>query len=686
MVLLGLVALYFAWKSYQQHTIIDAPYRWLLIGIRSCAFIIIIILLLNPFFKGLNTYLVNPKILVLVDNSRSVTFPKGDYEGLNSVTKAIDDIGLNRDGIDVDIYGFGSDISPLSIDSLNYDDSETNLFNAVQKIKDSELDASAAILLTDGIYTVGRNPVFSSSDITIPIYSVALGDTSAVVDIIASDIDASPTGYVNTTHPVEAFIQNFGFENSAVSVELRSSSELIDTQTLTFDNRESVQQVSFEIPLTEEGLAQYEISVSPLNGEWSVENNKKSFTIDVLDSKIQILHAAFEIHPDVGAIRNILGSDENVNLVTKTWVSGNTFIEEGNFPNSDSLELLVLHGIPKNQETLSIIENISSTTPVVYIQTPGSASISGNEAYQNLTLLSSRSRPNEIGFLPALNKDQHPILELPTVDYTSLNPIVSSFRNVNLSPSSTSLFNALYRRVETNQSLLAVSEQGNRRMVHVNGFGWHKLYQSTSSSEREFVTQLFNNIMSWVSSKPDDRKLKIAPTQRVFDATEAITLDAYLENESGNIEDDAKIDVTITDSDALVRTFTMENVGSGNYTLSIPSSGQGTYQFTAQAKKGNRVIDNQRGEFLVNPSNSELINTIRNDDLLRSLSAQTGGIYVDYTTASALIDSMNQRNVLSREQITNEVFSFPVQKPLWFILVLVLLSVEWLLRKYFSLP
>lgn len=685
-ILLLVLAFFISWKSYQQHNIISSSSRWLLISLRSLAFALIIVLLFNPFFKGLNTIQINPKVLVLIDNSRSVAFSKGDYDGINSAQKAIEDIGLSRGGIDFEIFSFESEISPKSIDSLDFEGSETDIFNAVQKIKDAELDANAAIILSDGIFTLGRNPVFSASDIGIPIYSVILGDTSSVVDIIVKDIDSSPTGYVNTTHSVEAQIQNFGFANASVTVEFRSSQELIDSKTIIFNDNESVQSVSFEVELTEEGLTQYEVRVTPLDGEWSAENNSKSFTIDVLDSKIQILYAAFEIHPDVGAIRNILEQDQNIDLINKTWISGSRFIEQGSFPSPDSLELIIIHGLPRNPATLSLVEGISATVPVVYIQTPRSVIIGGNETYQDITLLSSQSRPDEVGFYPALPSDQHPILELPTIDYTSLTSIIASFRNVSNPAITTSLFNVLYRRLQTNQSVIAVSESGNRRLVHVNAFGWHKIHQSSSSSEREFVTSLFNNIVSWASSKPDDRKLKISPAQRVFDATELITLDAYLENESGEIENDAKIDVTITDSEASSRTFTMENSGNGNYSLSIPSSIEGAYSFSAEAKKGNRIIDTQNGEFLVNPSNSELVNTIRDDELLQSLSSQTGGEYVNYTEASTVIESMNNNGLLNREQITNEVFSFPVQKPLWFIIVIVLLSAEWLIRKYFSLP
>ncbi|HBX64891.1 MAG TPA: hypothetical protein DEG32_01540, partial [Balneolaceae bacterium] len=109
---------------------------------------------------------------------------------------------------------------------------------------------------------------------------------------------------------------------------LVSDNETLDTQEVSFETDDQLKQVSFELELTEPGLKQYDIRIAPLADEWTQSNNNRLFTIDVLDSKVKILHVAFEIHPDIKAIRSIIQQDESNELTTLTWLGGNRFVED----------------------------------------------------------------------------------------------------------------------------------------------------------------------------------------------------------------------------------------------------------------------------------------------------------------------------------------------------------------------
>jgi hypothetical protein len=686
-VILAILLIILAVISYRDKDTLSLPVRISLISLRSMAFIILIFMLMNPYFKGFEQINEKSRVLLLVDNSNSMDIQKGEYQGAESINALLNDLNLrNSDLATFETWFIGRDISKTSIDSLSFSDSETNLFDAMQLIKDSEFDASSAILITDGIYTIGRDPLFSVSDIGIPVYTVLAGDSSKVTDLVITEVETPPIGYLNVRQPVEVRVRNSGFKNQKSRIQIFKSGKLLDEKEIVFDQEEAIQSISFDILPDLEGLNTLEIRLEELEGEWSSENNIRLLNIDVQNNKLRVLDIAFEIHPDLGAIRNLIKSDQYIELTTKTWISGRRFIESDRFPPPDSLELLIIHGLPEDPVNRRIAEEYIEELPFILFQKPIGSDLQGSRVYQNFRLMQAFSSVSDIGIYPAVENDEHPIMELPDVDYFELNPLLSQYRNIELIPGSRALFNVAYQNLETSQPLIAIRESGDKRQVHVNAFGWYKIAQSNKKEHRDWFKELLNNLISWTSDKPDNRRLKIETTNIAVNTGESIEIRAYLKNESGEVEDDGRIDVEIESPDGQKRSFSMENNGNGIYSLQIPSGKDGLYQFNATARKGNRVIESRSGEFVVSPSNSELVNTIRNESLLRQTASFTGGSFYEFDNASNLLEDMNKAGLFRNEQSQREVYAFWVRNPLWFVLVMILLASEWLIRKFYSLP
>jgi hypothetical protein len=180
--------------------------------------------------------------------------------------------------------------------------------------------------------------------------------------------------------------------------------------------------------------------------------------------------------------------------------------------------------------------------------------------------------------------------------------------------------------------------------------------------------------------------LKVSPVKQSFSTAENPELNAILQNERSESEDDAIIEISLQSEDEDPRTFNMENTGNGNYQLLLPRLSQGLYDYTATARKGSREIETQSGQFLVSNTSMEFINTSRNDELLRSVARNSGGAYLPYNEATAIWDSLQTANILQPHTETIENYAFPVRNIYWFLLVLFLLGTEWIIRKYYSMP
>ncbi len=683
---LAIALVLLAYLSYRNQKSLSAPIKVILTVLRSVTFLLIMLLVLNPFFFSSQLVDQNPRLLFMLDNSESVAINKGVYAGLSDYTELLNELFETKpDQVEIDYFTLGGSTKQIqTFDSLTYQETSSNFIDAITQIQELQSDYTAAVLISDGIITFGRNPLITAANLDIPVFTIGLGDTSSVRDITINNIITNATGYTDTRHIVEVEIAQNGFlGNSTILQILDSQREIIVERTIEFTSEESVTLERFEIELSEEGLIPFRVEIQNLEDEWSDENNAQSFSIDVLDSKTNVLHISAEIHPDVKFIRSLLSTDPSINLQTVTWLGGNSFVEEGN-PDFENLDLIILHGNPTQIQSLDLISAISNI-PTIFLDLPNSRRIN-NQQNEFALLQSLGSQIFEMSIFPATVLESHPIMEFDEIQYQALAPILSSLRTEFIAIDASPLLNIGFQGIETESPMLAITERGDLRRAHLTSWGWFRLYQSPSENERNFASQLFLNLISWASNNPDNRRLKISPSQSSFNSSEQVIINASLINESGNSEPNATIELLISADGEDERVFNLTNMGSGNYSLTLDALNTGLYSFTATARKDSRIIDEQEGEFLVEDSNAELINTQRNDALLSGLASETGGNYLVYEEALDIWDTISQANLLNGTSITIDSYHFPVRSVFWFIIVILLLGTEWTLRKYYSLP
>ncbi len=680
-----------AWWSYSNIKKIGTLYNYTLIALRSCVYFILLLLLVNPFFKTEETYFEPANILVLLDNSASTQIDKKIYQGSKSYTKLLEELGLSDDtNVNYQIYKVGSKVEQTEIDSLTFDDDQTNITSGIEAIRASQNEASAALLISDGIYTTGKNPIYETSDIDIPIFSIGLGDTTFQKDVLVSSISTNSSGYLNSTQSVNTTINSKGFEGSTIPVHLKKGNEVLSEKVIIPEIRNSSQQVSFDLLLEQEGLQQYEIHIPTLSDEWTSANNTQRFTVDVQDAKQQILSLALEIHPDVRFVRSLLSTDENTELVNRTWLKGDNFIE-GDFSSvTDSLDLAVIHGYPITGVPAKIkekLEMIGDEVPLLIIASPR---FSPQQFEQDVTALPVDITGNlnygQIDLRLEPQKSGHPITELPAVTYDQLPNLMAPLEHISTASYADMLFSSTYRGESIQKPVVVAHELGNKRHLFVTAYNWYRFQQDQNQEIQAFVKQLWQNMISWTATDPDNELLDIQPQQDAFSGSNPIIIDAYLKNERGQNESDANITISISSDTLDGRMYSMENRDNGNYRLSIPPMPEGVYSFKAIAQKGERTLDTERGEFSVDASNAEYIDINRNEQLLRQIAQNTGGQYVPFDSVNGFWNKLKEKGLLDRQEQVETNFFYLYQHVGWFILVIILLCSEWILRKYLSLP
>ncbi|WP_234572148.1 hypothetical protein [Rhodohalobacter sp. 614A] len=688
-VLLALVSFFLAWWSYQHLSSVPQLKRYTLITLRAASLFILLLLLLNPFFVRQNSDSDNPRIAVFIDNSQSLSVERGEYSGLESYSNIIAQFRSSESSeFEYDYFLFDDEVS--SFDEVTVDGFRTNLNSLIEFIRERETNYRASVIFSDGILTNGRNPVFAAQNLSIPLITVPVGDTTAVRDIAISNVDFIQTVYTQTRQTFTAEIQQQGFEGEETTVQLFKDGELTETHSLTFSAETSSQIVEFQQEFTEAGFFDFEIRIPPKDGEFTEQNNQSQFTIEVLEDKTNILSLAFEIHPDIGSIRRLIATDQQNELFSSTYLGNNRFVGSNPQQLNEDMDLIVLHGLPAINSSLFEWLN-NQQVPILYIAAPNTFRILMSNQITQLTasyLSSIGNQQIDVQLEPFQSSVSHPVLELQSAGIQRF-PTLQTYRGQYQSSSlSQTLLTANYRSIQSGLPVLIVEDASTSRRASVTAYGWYRFEQSQNPETRQFFEQLFTNLISWTSTSPDRENLIIEPAKSIFSENEPVEIRGTLFNERGEPEPDAiiELDVNYEDRDEESSVYRMTHRQNESYSADIGNYPQGIYRVEATATKNNRTIGTAETRVRVSQSSAEFLNTKRNDELLRRLSEFTEGIFLQDYDMNRLNDFLQDSESVQISEEISEELVFIHHSAIWFFVVLFLLSVEWILRRSVSLP
>lgn len=678
------------WSYY--HINVTKSQKIGLIALRSLALLALALVLLNPVIQRIGTEVVRNRLPVLFDNSLSSGLSVGSYQGADSYEQARNVLrGIDTTSIQLLPFSFDSDINPLSSDTLDLTGRETDIAMALGTLSELERDASAIILFTDGQFNAGRDPRFVVDRMSQPVFVVGLGDSTRARDILIQNVVHPDIAYKDTRVPIEIMVANDGFTSQATTVSLRSGDRVIDSKPVIFRSDRAVQAVSFELPVDSEGLRQFEAVVEPLQGEWTNRNNRVTFSIDVLDNRLRVLLLSFEVHPDVKVVQNLLEVDESIFSRSLTWIGGDRFINGPLPTNPDTLDLVILYGFPHNgvPQRLQdqVVSLISGTSYILGASPLFDPALAMRRLEGSIPLaLPPVNSPFEVGITLNPTAREHPILKYEHPEYERAPRLYGHIRNLRPAAGSEVLLTANFRGAEVDAPLLAVRTVGSRRAAVLNLFGYYVWNLSSNPVIRNAAQDLLRNTILWTASQPDDRRLVINPIRRTFDSVDPVIINAFLKDESGLQVSDGTINLELRREGSESTSYSLNNDGLGKYSVDVGQLPEGLYSFDAIAYRGSREIDRRNGQFSVSENVVEYTNTHRNDPLLRDIASSSGGVYISWDEADALLGHLSALQLENPSERQVAFDWYPYRQIGWFLLALAFLTTEWVIRKYLAMP
>ena len=635
----------------------------LLAIIRSLVFFLVLILLVNPSITKKVLSSQKTKLSVLVDNSSSIKFFKKDSLITHILGSLKNDKKLN-DNFKINYYSFGSTFK-LS-DTFSFDEYQTDISVPLERISKLQNNTiHPIILISDGNQTIGNDYQYTS--INDPVFPIVVGDTSMNNDVRISQINVNRYSFINNKFPIETILQYEGIKPVKLRYSIENNGKVIFSKLLNFSEKNNSQILRNYIKATQEGLNLFKSKIEYLKNEKNIVNNSKIFQVDVINKQSQILIVSSFYHPDLGALKKAIESDKQRKVSIK--IIGNDDIQINDY------QLIVLYQPTKEFDSLlnQLISNKSSFFMITGSKTDWSyinnKSLGINKKYINQ--LEKYTPVFNTSFLTFSQKN---------IGFENYPPLSDYFGEVLISiPHQTLLFQNINGYL-SQMPLLINSNENNQKKVFLFGEGIWKWRSSSFQTYNTFkyFDRFIGNIILYASNNKIRDRLDI-DIKSSYNINSEISINAFYVDENYQFDNRATLLFTLLNKNTNQKRTLPFSLSNASYQLNLSSLDPGKYEYIISVD-GQNI--SKKGKFVVNDFFVEKQFTRANSDKLDLLAKKTKGELYFEDNYNLLVDRLVTDKKFEIQNRYKEIVSSPINLR-WIMIVLIfLLSIEWLIRKY----
>ena len=642
---------------------------WVLSVLRFLSVTILSFLLLSPLIKTIKRSVEKPVVIIAQDNSESIiaskdsVFYKKEYK--TKLTKLINQLS---DTYEVKSYTFADKVKEADMDSVSFKEKQTNISQLFDELdtRYSNRNLGAIILASDGLYNIGSNPVYNSSKIKAPVFTIAMGDTTVKKDAILLKTEYNRIVYLGNDFPLEVVVSAKQLKGKSSTLTVTKDNIVLFTQVVNFNTDAFIQTIPLILQAKEVGLQHYKIKLAAVEGEMTTVNNSNDVFIDVLDGRQKIVILTDGPHPDVAALKASI--EKNQNYEVKSYR-----VDDFNEPVK-KYELVILYQLPSNKNQVQKIRaDIAAAGIPVWVFTGATQVIKDDFSVMDI--------PRSNACEPVLEKN-FPLFTLSDEFRNGINelPVVSCpFGNIPVTANNVLLYQRI-GNVETKTPMLMFNSNAENKMAFFIGEGiWRwRMQEYAMHGNHHLTDELISKTIQYLSIKEDKSFFRIKAKNN-YPENEAVELEAEVYNESYELVNTMDVNIVITDANnkkfpyAFSKTVNAYRLNAGTFPV-------GEYKYEATVKVGEKILT-QKGQFSVSALQIELTNTVADHQLLFNIAKNHGGELIYPANIDQLSEKLQAREDVKPVSYSEKKLDDLLNLKWIFFLILGLLSVEWFIRK-----
>ena len=708
----------------------------LLLGLRILAILLLVLLIFKPLFSFEERLERRTDLYLLVDASKSMSV--NDYPNMPNrmglATRQIDEyLKRLQTAFEVKLFWFDARAHEAQPGAWPEPKGEaTNLTRAVKDVLAvaHKADTTGIILMTDGLHNAGGNVVDDVVALGPPhVYAVGIGTDltaqSGFQDISIENIRAPEEAVVNNLTRITVDVKSVGLSDRSVEVQLKEDDKLVASEPLRLDDRAGTQSVTLSVTPATLGRHTYLVRIPPDPAERRTENNERPVHILVTDPKIRVFYIEGVVRPEYKPLKSLLETDPNVEVLSLVQVKRGEFLQAGSmtgltlsgFPQTvddmKKFDVFIVGDVDRSYFSAKQMENLKSVISegrgLVMLGGYNSLGAGGYEGTPMEEILPVLVGPRSGGqettpFVLKLTPEglNHPIFA-GTKDffqYQSSTPAekLPLLKGCNVlgreKPGASILAVHPDRSGPTGPLIvLAVHQFGKGRAAAFAAdttYQWYLPYRALGR-ESPYI-KFWSQMIRWLANKEIKEQsgepgLDLLVLKPFYNPGEKVGVRAKVRAEEGRATNFATVTgVLLGPADERKDVpLALEPGAVGTYSADLGAPDPGKYKLVVEARKDNKRLGLQEVEFAVGRPNQEFDRLSIDRALLKKLTQATAGEYYEPANFGDLVERL--RSLTIKENIHRE-YGIQTISGLFAILFgafLVIVTAEWLLRKYWQL-
>lgn len=664
----------YATLLYRSTSAFTPAMRRLLFVFRALTVSLIAFLLLSPLIRTTTREKEKPIVVLAIDDSQSILLSDSSFasQSLPAIYSRLkDELSATYQVQDLAFSDRIAEGAPSG-----YTGKQTDYDRLIQEInaRYTNRNLAAVIVASDGLYNKGGNPLYRPLDAAVPVYTIALGDTTVRKDLLIAKTDYNKVVYLGNSFPVEVTVDARQCNGSSFTLTVKQDSNTVFSRTLTAAGSRYRTKVPVVLEARKKGILKLQVSVSEVPGEVTTSNNSTDVYIEVRESKEKILLLANAPHPDIGAIKSQLEQSQNYTVTVR--------MVDQPFTLSD-FNLVILHNLPSDrysfEETYRRFH--SSGVPMLIVIGTQTSLAALNKLDAGLEVIAggaAKSNAVQASLDPGFSLFR--VDDIIKVRITAFPPLFAPFGDYKPSGTPSVLLYQQIGNVRSDEPLLFFTEKDRVRCGFIAGEGMWRWPVAEYAAHREVTAsrEILVKTIQFLSVKEERSRFRVE-LKRAFQENEPILIDAEVFNENYEPVQTAEVTVDITNENGKRFPFSCSPSGS-LYSLNAGYLAPGQYKYTAKATMSGESLV-QSGTFTVAPVSAELSETVADHRLLEAWSEKYNGRMFLPGATDELV-----KTLLSDDQAKTVSYSRTELKDLinikeLFFLLLLFLAAEWLLRK-----
>lgn len=636
---------------------------WALFFLRFLSLVALLTLLVNPKWERESFYIEKPQLVVAVDNSASIAFVKGK-KTVQKIISIFKNNAALHEKFDVKYFQFGQEATLL--DSLTFSEMQTNPTALIQQIDALFPSKETPIfLITDGNQTLGTSYLYTQTK--NPVFPVVVGDTTQYIDLAITQINVNKYSFLDNQFPVEIFTLYKGTQNADAQLSIYHNKNRVFTKKLQFSKQKPTQTIDLKLPAKTVGNLYYTAIISTLDKEKNTQNNRRDFSVEVVDQQTEILILSSFSHPDLGAIKNSIESNKQR--------KARIVIGAGNSLDFSKYHLVILYQPTAEQATA--ITQLNSQKKNVFIITGTQTDWRFLNQIQNS--FSKNATKLSESYLGVFNTNYAGFVA-KDIGFDELPPLKDVFGTISFQVAYEPLLFQKIGNTVTETPLLATFALNNQKNVVLFGEGfwrWRMLSKIAHKNNKVF-DDFWGAIYQYSTSNEKKQQLHI-DYKKLFYSNEEVVISASFVDKNYRVDTKASIWFYLTNKETKETKKLPFYLKNKKYIINLSNLEPGKYSFTVKVSDYNEKLF---GSFKVLDYNVEQQFNTANLKSLQKLAAQTGGetLFAD-TMETALQHFL--KNDLFKSVQKSEKITKPLIDWYWLLGFIILsLSLEWFIRKY----